>query len=191
MNVYPSISGYVWPPTIAPLWNSQLQKTVSGRTVAATYQQYPLYKFAVKYAYLSQSSFQTLLAFFNQQQGNVIPFLFDAGPGQDTVTAQGIGTGNGTTKTFQLFRSYGGFAEPVAASFGTCTAYSNGTSEPATFNSPNNGYVTYTTAPVSGAVLTWTGSYYFQCRFSKGSTEFDQFMSQIYKTKTVDLETYW
>ncbi len=191
MNVFPAITGYVWAPTIAPVWNAQVQKTVTGRVVAATYQQYPLYKLGVQYAYLAQADYQTLLAFFNQQQGNVTPFLFDAGPGNDSVTAQAIGTGDGATTTFQLLRSYGGFAEPVAASFGTTDAYVNGSAVTATFNSPSNGYVTYATAPASGTSLTWTGAYYFQCRFSKGTAEFDQFMSQLYKTKSVSLETFW
>ncbi len=191
MNVYPSVPGYMWAPIIAPVWNSQLQKTVTGRVVAATYQQYPLYKFTVSYEMLSAATFNTLLAFFNQQQGNVTPFLFDAGPGNDSVTAQGIGTGDGATKTFQLLRSYGGFSEPIAAAFGTTHAYVNGTAQTATFNSPSNGYVTFTTAPGSGTAVTWTGGYYFQCRFSKGTEEFDQFMSQLYKTKSVSLETYW
>ncbi len=191
MNVFPSVTGYVWPPTLAPVWNSQLQKTQTGRVVAATYQQYPLYKFTLQFEVLTQALYQTLLAFFNQQQGNVIPFLFDAGPGQDSVTAQAIGSGNGTTTQFQLLRSYGGFAEPVAASSGSPTAYVNGTAATATFNSPSNGYVTFATAPASGSALTWTGTYYFQCRFSKGTAEFEQFMSQLYKTKSVSLETYW
>ncbi len=191
MNVFPTVTGYVWPPTLAPVWNSQLQKTQTGRVVAATYQQYPLYKFTLQFAVLATSDYQNLLAFFNQQQGNVIPFLFDAGPGQDTVSAQAIGTGNGSTTQFQLLRSYGGFAEPVAASSGSPTAYVNGTAATATFNSPSNGYVTFATAPASGSALTWTGSYYFQCRFSKGTAEFEQFMSQLYKTKSINMETYW
>ncbi len=300
MNVYPSITGYVWTPTISPVWNSQVQKTVSGRVVAATYQQYPLYKFVVQYATLAQADFNTLLAFFNQQQGNVIPFLFDAGPGNDSVTAQSIGTGNGTQTAFQLLRSYAGFAEPVAAAIGTPTVFVNGIEEyPAPLASPSapalsqvsggslaartnyvkitylsangetlgsteaslaisanhllkvaspsaetgarswnvyvsvstgtetlqanvaigtawteptgglvsgaalpsvndtgwsigsTGIVTFNDAPAVSAVLTWTGSYYFQCRFSKGTEDFDQFMSQLYKTKSVSMETYW
>ena len=191
MNVFPSIPGYVWPPTLAPDWAGIVQKTVTGRVVAATYQQYPRYKFAVKFDVLHQADFETLVGFFNQQQGNVVPFLFDAGPGNDSVTAQALGSGDGTTKTFQLLRSMGGNAEPIAAAFGTLTAYVNGTAASATFNSPSNGYVTFASAPASGAAITWTGNYYFQCRFSKGSLEFDQFMYQLYKTKSVSLETYW
>ena len=191
LNVYPSVSGYVWTPTIAPVWKAQLQKTASGRVVAATYQQYPLYKFGVQYKTLSQALFETLTAFFNQQQGNVVPFYFDAGPGNDAVSAQSVGTGDGTTTTFQLLRSYGGFSEPIAASFGTRTAYVAGTAASATFESPSPGYVTFASAPASGAALTWNGNYYFQCRFSKGTEEFEQFMYQFYKTKTVSLETYW
>ncbi len=300
MNVFPSTTGYVWPPSSSAVWNGQIQKTVTGRVVSATYQQYPLYKFTVQYPYLTLAQFQTLQAFFNQQQGNVLPFWFDAGPGNDTVTAQAFGTGDGATTAFTLLRSYGGFAEPVGAANGTPTVYVNGVEEyptpltsPATpslsqvaggtiaartnyvkttYYSENGqtlgsteaslatsanyllkvaspsaqtgavgwgvyvstssgtetyqanqaigtawtepstglvagaalpaanttgwsigatGIVTFNGAPAVSAALTWTGSYYFQCRFSKGAAEFDQFMSQLFKTKSVSLETYW
>ena len=191
MNVFPTLQGIGWPVTTSPVWNNQIQRTVTGRVVAATYQQYPLYKFKVQFNFLLAADFNTLLAFFNQQGGNLTPFLFDAGPGSDSVTAQAIGTGNGTTTAFQLLRSYGGFSEPVAASFGSPHAYVNGVSEPCTFNSPSNGYVTLTTAPASGTAVTWSGNYYFQCRFGKGSYDLEQFASQLYSTKSFDLETYW
>ncbi|MGC8520217.1 MAG: DUF2460 domain-containing protein [Steroidobacteraceae bacterium] len=57
--------------------------------------------------------------------------------------------------------------------------------------SPTSQSVVFTGPPANGATITWTGSYYFQCRFSKGTTEFQQFMYQLYKTKSVSLETYW
>lgn len=191
MNVLPSLIGIGWPVVVTPLWNNLLQKTVTGRVVAATYQQYPLYRFKVQYNYLSAADYNTLLGFFNGQGGNLTPFWFDAGPGNDAVTAQAIGTGDGTTKTFTLMRSYGGYVEPVAASFGTVTAYDNGVAVAATFNSPSAGQVTYTTAPVAGHPLTWTGNYYFQCRFSQGSQDIDEFMSQLYSTQAIELETYF
>ena len=299
MNVFPTVTGYVWPPTLAPVWNAQVQKTQTGRIVAATYQQYPLYKFTVKFDVLAQSDYQTLLAFFNQQQGNVIPFWFDAGPGQDTVSAQAFGTGNGVTTAFTLLRSYGGFVEPVGSANGTPTIYVNGIEEyPTPLTSPGtpslsqvaggtmaartnyvrttyssaNGetlgstqasiaisadnllhvaspsaqtgavswnvyasttsgaevrqsgqaigtawtepttglvdlnplpaanttgwsisaaLVTFNGPPANAAALTWTGAYYFQCRFAKGTVDFEQFMYQLYKTKSVSLETYW
>lgn len=191
MNVYPTLKGIKFPVTFSPIWNNQLQKTVTGRVVATTYQQYPLWKFTLAYDYLSAADFATILGFFNGQGGNLTPFWFDAGPGSDSVTAQGIGTGDGATRTFSLLRSYGGYVEPVVASFGSPTAYDNGTAVSATFNSPANGQVTYAVAPASGHPLTWTGNYYFQCRFSKGSYDIDEFMAQLYEAKRVDLETYW
>ena len=191
MNVLPTIASLKWPPVITPVWNNQLQKTVTGRTVASTYQQYPLYTFKINYEYLSASDYNTLLGFFNQQGGSLTPFLFDAGAGNDSVTAQSIGTGDGSTKIFTLLRSYGGYAEPIAASFGTRHAYDNGTAVTATFDSPSNGQVTYATAPATGHALTWTGNYYFQVRFSKGSAEIEEFMYQLYSAQQIELETYW
>lgn len=79
----------------------------------------------------------------------------------------------------------------MAASFGSPVAYDNGTAATATFNSPAAGQVTYSTAPASGHPLTWTGNYYFQCLFSDGTYDIDQFVSQLYRTKQITLETYW
>lgn len=191
MNVLPTIASLRWPPVITPVWNNQLQKTVTGRVVAATYQQYPLYQFKIQYEYLSQDDFDTLLGFFNQQGGNLTPFWFDAGPGNDSVTNQAIGTGDGSTTTFTLLRAKGGYTEPVAASFGSATAYVGGSAVSATFNSPSAGEVALAAAPASGAAVSWTGNYYHQVRFSKGQADVEEFMSQLYSMKQIELETYF
>jgi uncharacterized protein (TIGR02217 family) len=191
VNVFPTLAGLGWPIKITPLWNNQLQKTVTGRVVAATYQQYPLYKFRLPLNFLTAADFDTLLAFFNAQSGNLTPFWFDAGLGNDAVANQAIGTGDGTTTEFTLLRSYGGFSEPVAASFGSPVLKVAGSAVSATFNSPSNGQVTAAAAPASGDAVTWTGNYYFQVRFAKGSAEIDEFMSQLYEAKQIDLETFF
>jgi len=51
----------------------------------------------------------------------------------------------------------------------------------------STGLVTFTTAPASGAALTWTGTYYFRCRFTKDQIEFDGFMQDLYELKKVEM----
>ncbi len=49
----------------------------------------------------------------------------------------------------------------------------------------SNGAVTFTTPPASGAALQWTGYFGFLCRFDDDSAEFEQFMSQLWRAKSV------
>jgi hypothetical protein len=45
--------------------------------------------------------------------------------------------------------------------------------------------VTFTTAPASGAALTWSGYYAFLCRFDDDVLDFEQFMSKLWEAKQV------
>ncbi len=68
----------------------------------------------------------------------------------NTVIAQSIGTGNGSTTTFQLVRSFGGFVEPILAPNAVTTVYDNGTPV-AAISAPTNGTLTQTSAGSLGA----------------------------------------
>lgn len=190
MNVFPALQGISWPVTRRAIFNTLKQKSVSGRVVTATYQSKPVYEFDVSFDYLSASDLGQLEGFFLGQQGGLTPFYFDAGPGYDSVSGQAIGAGDGSTTVFDLLRSRGAYTEKVDATFGTRTAYAAGSAETATFDSPNPGQVTFSSAPASGAALTWTGSYYFKCYFKADSTDFDEFMRAFYQTKTITLVRY-
>lgn len=49
--------------------------------------------------------------------------------------------------------------------------------------------LTLTRAAASGAILAWSGSYYWRCRFDADDLPFEQFMSQFWKTGEVKLIT--
>ena len=98
-----------------------------------------------------------------------------------------LGTGDGTTKTFQLIKSNGAYwTEPVAGVNGTPTIYVAGTATAPSSISPS-GLVTFSSAPASGAALTWTGQYYYLVRFKDDHIEIEQSMSQIYEATTLTL----
>jgi len=190
MNVYPSLAGLTFPVTRTPIFKNLKTESVTGRVVTATYMQYPLFEFALSYDYLSAADLKLLEGLFVEMGGDLTGFYFDAGPGDDTVSAQGIGSGDGATTSFQLFQANPGTAVPVDSSFGARTAYVNGGAVAATFESPSPGWVTFVSAPANGAALTWSGQYYYKCRFKQGSQDFDEFMHLLYSTKSVILRTY-
>lgn len=51
------------------------------------------------------------------------------------------------------------------------------------------GRVVFPTAPASGAVLGWTGTFYWRCRFVQDQLEFNQFMSRLWNLRTLEFVT--
>jgi hypothetical protein len=47
------------------------------------------------------------------------------------------------------------------------------------------GMANFVTAPVSGAAITWTGSYHYRVRFDQDVAEFEQFMKNLWELKTL------
>ncbi|MDI3260370.1 MAG: DUF2460 domain-containing protein, partial [Sinobacteraceae bacterium] len=78
------------------------------------------------------------------------------------------------------------FFEPV---YGSANESVKRSGVPATGWSVADGVVTFSTAPASGHVLTWSGTYYYRCRFADDSEDFSQFLAQLYELKTLKLRT--
>lgn len=53
----------------------------------------------------------------------------------------------------------------------------------------NNGVITFSYPPPAGAALTWTGNFYWRCRFMQDAADFNQFMRQLWELKTLEFTT--
>ena len=192
--VFPTLPGLQWGVTKTPIFSSKVHQSVSGRELRAAYYSYPLYKYSLKYELLRSDSvnaeLQTLMAFFNARQGKFDSFLF-TDPEANSVTAQGFGTGDGTTTAFQLAHAYGGYSEPVFDINGTASIYINGVLKTVTtdYTINSTGLVTFVSAPAAAAALTWTGTFYYRCRFVDDTAEFDNFMYKLWALKRLDFQT--
>lgn len=189
--VYPVLPGLMFGATRTPIWSSIVKTSVNGREFRSANFQIPRYRYTLQYEFLRSAAawaeLQTLFGFYNQLLGGWDTFLF-SDPDDNAVTAQAFGVGDGSTLTFQLVRSLGGFVEPVYALNGTPTIYVNGTpTTPASISA--TGLVTFSAAPAAAAAITWTGSFYWRCRFADDSLEFEKFMAQLWAAKKVVLMT--
>lgn len=186
--VLPTFPGLKWGTTKTPMWSTRVQKSASGRELRASFYSYPIYKFSLSYEVLrgnGLAELQQLIGFFNARQGSYDTFLFQD-PDDNSVTLQSIGLGDGTKTKFQLVRAMGGFVEPVFALNGTPSIYKNGTLMASGYTINSTGLVTFTTAPANGDTLTWSGSFYYRCRFAQDSTEFEQFLKQLWNAKKIE-----
>jgi uncharacterized protein (TIGR02217 family) len=186
--VFPVLPGLGWSVIKTPKWSTKIQQAVSGKELRSAWFSAPKYNFKLTYEILRGDSvnleLQTLLGFFNARQGSFDSFLY-VDPNDNSVTAQSIGIGNGTQTVFALVRSFGGNVEPVMNINAIGGIYLNGAATSA-YTVDGYGNVTFATAPASGVAITWTGTYYYRCRFVKDTSDFDNFMYQLWQLKELE-----
>ena len=177
------------------MWSTNIQTSVSGKETGVGTQSYPRWQWSLTYNFLrsdSTAEFQTLVAFFNSQQGMLSSFLYQDAD-DNTVTGQLIGTGDGATTTFQLARRFGsttiGFIEPMFAPNLVSHVYVNGAAASgwtvSLYGSATPGVITFTTPPAAGSAITVDFSFYFPCRFLSDSQDFSLFLNRVYKTDSL------
>jgi uncharacterized protein (TIGR02217 family) len=172
-DVFPILKGQMFKIEKTPVWSTKTDISVSGVERRRSLFSYPIWRFQLGYGVLRDGAayleLQRLITFFNLKSGSMTAFFFYDKDDYFAV-AMPFGTGDGVTATFQVTRttSIGGagltFSEPVRGFDGTPTFYVNGVATSATVGPL--GTVTFASPPANGTSLTWTGSFYFLCRFS-------------------------
>lgn len=189
LAVFPSFSGADWGNIKHPDFKTDIFEATSGYESRAMLRQYPKYTFHYPLEHIidsrDESDLRALLGFFLARHGAYEAFLF-TDLSDCAVDGQMIGVGDGTRTVWQLVRSYGGFVEPVQ----NVNAVD---SVPAIFlddvlqvdvtdyGIADDGLVTFASAPADGAVITWTGNYYYRVRFVDDGYDFAQFSSDFWQ----------
>jgi uncharacterized protein (TIGR02217 family) len=202
--IFPTLPGLAWSVTKAPRFATRIQRAVNGRELRILDQPYPVWTWTLNYSLLRDKwdtrgagglgagydELRVLAGFFLQQQGAFQPFLFDD-PTDDTVIGQPIGTGNSSTRTFQLVRSMGGCAEPMIAPNTVSGIFFNGVLQsPAGYAvDADTGLVDFTTPPPTGQSVTADFTYRFRVRFADDTAEFENFMYQLWQLKQIKLQS--
>lgn len=190
-SIFPSnIPGITWECSKKPLFSTIVRTSASGRELRASMQSYPTWMFTRKYEFLRDSmvngvnELKVIVGFFLLRMGSFDSFLYED-PDDNSVIDQQVAIGNGTTKTFQLVRSFGGFLEPtmnvkaitdVKIDGVATTEYVHGTL----------GRITFNDAPGVGEIVSWSGSYYFRCRFNDDDADFEQFLKKFWQLKKLE-----
>ena len=203
--VYPTLPGLAFSVVKTPKFKTRTQNAVSGRELRLADQVVPRWEFTLTYNFLRDQwrlgqsglgagydELRTLAGFFLQTQGSFTPFLF-SDPTDSSIEGQEIGAGNGTAVAFQLVRTMGyrlpgmGFNEPILAPNLVSRVYLNGVvQDNLTYSAnPATGILTFTSAPPNGAIITADFSYYFRCRFSDDTIEFENFLFQLWSAQKV------
>lgn len=192
--VFPSFPGLTWNIARKPQWSTVTKTSVSGREFRSGQFSYPLWRYKLSYSVLRGTAalpeVQQIAAFFNARGGSFDTWLY-TDPDDSAVVAQQFGTGNGTTKDFQLVRAFGGYAEPVFDLNGAPAIFKAGVLQTVGthYTVSAAGLVSFVTAPANGASLTWTGNFYWRCRFLQDALDLNQFLKALWELKTLEFVT--
>jgi uncharacterized protein (TIGR02217 family) len=194
--VFPTLAGLTWDVRKSPEFNNVVRRSASLYRTAISLADYPIWHYALQYEFLRDNAtndeLNQLIGFFLARKGNYDSWLFDD-PDGNSVTAQNIGTGNGTTTQFQLTRTVGGFAEPVQNPKASPAPqiYKGGVLQTVTTHYTIDAYgvVTFVTAPTAGQAITWTGGYYIRCEFKETMQEYTKFLHKLWSARRVDFRS--
>lgn len=192
--IFPTLAGIGYPIPRVPIWDNVIQTATSGKETRLAYQSYPRYEWTIDVNVLRQagasSELATLLGFFNTHTANFDTWLYKD-PDDYIVSSQTIATGTGSSTSFQLQKTFGGFTEPVLApdTSSTINVYLNGSSQAASsytvngWSSTTPGTLVFNSAPTSSQAITADFQYYYPCRFNVDKIAFNLKYSHIYDVK--------
>lgn len=186
--VFPDLVGMDWPVELIPRFSTKVAEAISLKEQRARYSAYPVYTIGLVYSVMEKADFLQLAGFFLARSGRFDSFLFN-NVDDNSVIDQSIGIGNGTTTQFQLLRALGGYIEPVMNVNGTAVIKKNGTTQVlgTHYTLSAKGLVTFVTAPANGDLITWSGAYYWRCRFKDDTTKLEKFMAHLWQNKKIEL----
>jgi uncharacterized protein (TIGR02217 family) len=162
-----------------PNFNTVKQKTAAGLTSAISLKPYPTWDFEFDMDHVvgreldAKSVVAKFFGTYMATAGGANLFLFPD-PVDNSVCGAQFGVGDGATTSFQLSRNIFGYPDIIqnlnTSLNGQPLIYVSGVlTAPASISA--TGVVTFAAAPAAGAVLTWTGSFYFLCRFAEDTID--------------------
>jgi len=191
LPVFPALPGQDFA-TKRPIAASLIAEHESGRSVrTALYG--GVYEFEIDFDGLASDgaqnpglaaqSLQALLGLYLQCGGAFGTFLY-TDPNDSAASNQPIAVGDGATTAFELVRSVGAGIDSVSYVTSISTVTVNGaTVSNWTLLSPN--IPQFSTPPASGAPITASFSYAFQCRFSDDTLELKNVMQNLWSSRRV------
>lgn len=192
--VFPTLPGLTFNVVRTPMFSTMTQRALSGREIRGTYQNFPLYQFDLAFEFLRDMAatpeLDTLIGFYLARQGSFDSFRFND-LSDNSVTDMQFGVGDGITPGFQLTRAFGAggftFPEPIQNVNVLTNIKKAGViqTNPTNYTIDGNGFVTFAGPPAALASLTWTGTYFFRCRFLDDQMGFNNFMQNLWEAQQV------
>ena len=166
-------------------WDTEVYESASGRYRSLSNQLYPKWKISVLIQPLTDAEARTLMGFVAARKGGYEPFLWkDA----EDYHEQGTTLAKISNTVYQAVAKFGDYVEPVEY-IEIVEVYVNGTKRATNTYTVANGYVTFNSAPASGATVTANYDYYWKVRFDDDGMGIDHIFDNINRSNRFKLVT--
>lgn len=191
-EVLPRFPGISITEKWSPVHNTIVRQSATRLETRATYEAYPLFNITLKYELLRadrKPELQQMAGFFMRHRGMLDDFLYRDARDYQTENDQ-FGEGDGVTRTFRLWRTWGGSRMPVSAIKPAPVILVDDVVIPGGYSLDlNAGKITFDTAPGEGEVLSWSGEYYWRVRFAADQLDFEQILHRWWNAGKIELVT--
>lgn len=190
LPVLPYLIGQTWDVAKAPTFSTTVVRAASGRERRTSNWPYPLWTFDLNYEVIRHRSSQPELflmwEFFNAARGKAGTWLFLDPSDNQVSPAYTFAQGDGATTAFTIARPMNSVQEPVYAVYGEAI-YVGGTKQTrgVNYNLGTNGAIVFTTPPGNTVPISWTGYFYFGCRFDQDDLSFSQIINTLWSGKSL------
>ncbi len=196
-DVFPYLPGQMFIQLKTPKWSTKTVTSLTGVERRRALWSYPVWKFTVAYEFLRGSTLNPeiyrLWDFFNINSGGFQDWnYFD--PWDHEVTNEPFAVANGIKTDFQLTRTAHvgskSFTEPIFRVVAPPTIYAGGVIIPAGYSVSPTGIISFDTPPDTGAVLSWTGQFFYRCRFSDDELSTQQMYDLFWSGDSINFQTF-
>ena len=201
----------IFPPDLAvsfnyikrSLWNTLTKRAATRKEYRASYWDGPLWEIEIKYDGLADEDMARLVGFQNLVQGALHNFYFQ--DRTNPVVGLALGTGDGVTTQFQLYRDWNGWYRefpqfpPLAAGYGeggenytakgygvpiwpTPYLYLDGVEVDEGYTIGATGLIAFATALVPGVVLTANFEFFYRVRFKEDPLGLEKYLPRYWQT---------
>jgi hypothetical protein len=197
--VFPALP-WDFPIVFTPNFKTIIGKGPSDREVRLNNQVYALWDIELTFPQLkdqtqNQTPYEPFDGFTQYQQlcqlwlsmyGKAGIFYFLA-PWDNSRANQPIGTGDGATTTFTVYRTWGqppaSITEPVGGVQAVISVTVGGT--PVSGYSFSRNKITFSTPPANGEAIVMTFSFYYLCKFMANEQDYEEFSKDRWTVKSL------
>jgi uncharacterized protein (TIGR02217 family) len=199
LPVFPvDLPGLSYESSKTPEFSTSIHTSANGCEVRGLFRIYPLWRFKLNFKYLraegqnGHHEYEALQGFFLNAGGAFRAFRF-LDPTDHVCTDAPFGAGDGVQKDFQLTRPFGfnggfPFTEPISTpkNITTIAAVLGGTTTHPAYTLKDDGLVSFTSPPAAGAILSWSGEFYYRCRFKEDTIDLNRFFPKLWKVESLE-----
>lgn len=191
---FPHLPGLSWGCVKTPIWSTKIYTSIGGVEVRTASFTYPIWKFRLSYEMLrggqAFNEINQLMGFFNQCRGALLPFWYQD-PHDHMANREPIGLSSSCQCDYTLVRTLGGFTEPVHVvnldhQIFVGDALQNIGVDYVLYNSQTIRFL----KPLSDSVpITWSGTFFFNCRFVHDTADFEEFLFDLWSAKKIEFQS--